>query len=75
VSSKYIEDASTLPVVWKKSELSGNGSDCIEIASSPDGSAVFIRDSKNPTGPALCFTRSEWVAGRDGVKSGEFDKI
>jgi hypothetical protein len=71
--SKHIEDASTLPVSWTKSSASGNDNDCVEIASA-DG-AVFIRDSKNPSGPALAFTRSEWAAALAGAKSGEFDAI
>ncbi|TDD21356.1 DUF397 domain-containing protein [Nonomuraea diastatica] len=31
-----------------------------------------VRDSKNPTGPALIFTPGEWNAFISGVKSGEF---
>jgi hypothetical protein len=71
--SKHIEDASTLPVAWQKGTRSGSGGNCAEVASV--GDAVFIRDSKNPTGPALCYTRLEWEALRDGVKDGEFDNI
>ena len=71
--SKYIEDASTINVEWQKGKRSGNANDCIEVAG--PGAAVFIRDSKNPTGPALTFTREEWVALRDGIKDGEFDNI
>jgi hypothetical protein len=32
-----------------------------------------MRDSKDRSGPVLVFTRSEWQAFVDGVKSGEFD--
>jgi hypothetical protein len=32
-----------------------------------------VRDSKNPTGPALRFTAAEWSVFTTGVKSGEFD--
>ncbi|WP_084161263.1 DUF397 domain-containing protein [Nocardia sp. BMG51109] len=35
---------------------------------------VGVRDSKNPTGPALVFTPSEWDAFTTGVKDGEFDR-
>jgi hypothetical protein len=31
-----------------------------------------VRDSKNPTGPALIFTAAEWSAFTAGVRSGEF---
>lgn len=33
-----------------------------------------MRDSKNPTGPALIFTASEWDAFTAGVNDGEFDR-
>jgi uncharacterized protein DUF397 len=33
-----------------------------------------VRDSKNPTGPALMFTAAtEWAAFTSGVQAGEFD--
>ncbi|QMU74139.1 DUF397 domain-containing protein [Streptacidiphilus sp. P02-A3a] len=68
-----MNDASTLPVAWTKAAASGNDNDCVELASL-DG-AVFIRDSKNPTGPALCFTPSEASAFLAGAKAGDFDHI
>jgi hypothetical protein len=37
------------------------------------GEAIAVRDSKNPVGPALIFTQSEWDAIVDGAKDGEFD--
>ncbi|WP_442811508.1 MULTISPECIES: DUF397 domain-containing protein [unclassified Streptosporangium] len=33
----------------------------------------MLRDSRNPDGPKLFFTRSEWDAFVGGVKLGEFD--
>jgi hypothetical protein len=38
-----------------------------------DGGRVAVRDSKEPTGPALLFTAAEWSAFVDGARSGEFD--
>jgi hypothetical protein len=32
-----------------------------------------VRDSKNPSGPALVFTQAEWDAFVGGAKDGEFD--
>lgn len=58
---------------WVKSSFSGdNGGDCVEVASLSAG-RVGVRDSKNPTGPALIFTPSEWDAFTKGVKGNEFD--
>lgn len=45
---------------------------CVEVADLGSGPAV--RDSKNPTGPALTFTATEWAAFTAGVKAGEFDR-
>jgi hypothetical protein len=58
---------------WRKSSYSnGNGGNCVEVADL-DGGARAIRDSKDPAGPALMFTGSEWVAFTAGVRAGEFD--
>ena len=47
---------------WRKSSYSGNGGgDCVEVARSlPD--VVAVRDSKNPDGPILTFSRDEWAS-------------
>lgn len=58
---------------WFKSSRSGGNKDCVEAAFL-DGGLVGVRDSKNPTGPALVFTPSEWDAFAEGVKGGEFDQ-
>lgn len=47
---------------WRKSTKSGNnGGDCVEVADNVPG-LVAVRDSKNPTGPALTFTPAAWRA-------------
>ncbi|MEU4339832.1 DUF397 domain-containing protein [Nocardia sp. NPDC023852] len=56
---------------WFKSTRSGAGKDCVEVAFL-DGSHVGVRDSKNPSGPALVFTPVEWDAFTAGVTGGEF---
>lgn len=38
-----------------------NPSDCIAVARPADG-PVAVKDSKNPTGPVLEFSRGEWAA-------------
>ncbi|WP_025620009.1 DUF397 domain-containing protein [Salinispora cortesiana] len=56
---------------WKKSTRSGtSGGDCVEVADNLSG-IVGVRDSKDPTGPALVFGPGAWrafvaqVPGRD----------
>jgi hypothetical protein len=57
---------------WRKSSRSsGNGGECVEVAHLQG--AVGVRDSKNPTGPALLFTAHHWAAFHTGLKNGRFD--
>ncbi|MDG4835669.1 DUF397 domain-containing protein [Micromonospora sp. WMMD967] len=47
---------------WRKStRSSGNGGACVEVADNLPG-IVGVRDSKDPTGPALTFTPTAWRA-------------
>lgn len=57
---------------WRKSSRSGGGDNCVEVAFAADGT-VGVRDSKNPTGPVLEFTPTEWDAFAGGVRDGEFN--
>jgi Domain of unknown function (DUF397) len=45
---------------WCKSTRSNNSVACVEVAQLDNGRAV--RDSKNPDGPRLSFTRQEWAS-------------
>ena len=54
---------------WKKSSASGAGG-CVEVRRSRSG--VQVRDSKDPAGPVLDFTDTEWIAFLEGVTLGEF---
>ncbi len=53
---------------WQKA--CGGGA-CVEIAPGPGG-AVLIRDSKDPEGPMLTFSRDEWDRFAAGVKDDLF---
>ncbi|WP_405478505.1 DUF397 domain-containing protein [Streptomyces sp. NBC_00009] len=45
---------------WRKSSYSdGTGNSCVEVAETPTG--IGLRDSKNPTGPALLLTPATWT--------------
>ncbi|MBD0739326.1 DUF397 domain-containing protein [Streptomyces sp. CBMA29] len=57
---------------WRKSTASVGNGECVEVAFVPN--AVAMRDSKDPTGPALLFTPGEWSAFTRGVQDGEFDR-
>lgn len=47
---------------WRKStRSSGNGGACVEVADNLPG-VVGVRDSKDPTGPALVFAPTAWRA-------------
>lgn len=59
---------------WTKSSFSFANGQCVEVASFPGGD-VAVRDSKNPSGPALRFTPAEWNAFLGGVNNGEFDRF
>jgi hypothetical protein len=47
--------------VWRKSGRSDmSGPNCVEVATV--GDTIAVRDSKDPHGPVLAFTRGEWRA-------------
>ncbi len=60
--------------VWVKSSHSFSNGNCVEVAELPGGS-VGIRQSRDPEGHVLTFTRGEWNAFLGGARLGEFDRI
>jgi hypothetical protein len=68
---RHVDDASTLPVTWWKSSASAAQSDCVECGI-VDGETVAVRDSKNPTGPALLLSRASLAGLVAGVRAREF---
>ncbi|HKB30663.1 MAG TPA: DUF397 domain-containing protein [Streptosporangiaceae bacterium] len=53
---------------WRKSTLSAYNGNCVEArASGP--ATVQVRDSKDPHGPTLTFTRAAWRAFLAEVKT------
>lgn len=59
---------------WVKSSASTANGQCLEAAGLREGH-VAIRNSKDPGGPVVRFTRDEWQAFLIGVKAGEFDTL
>ena len=66
---------------WRKSSWSGNGQDCVEVAETSTASretsdhSYEVRDSKDPNGPRLLFTRSEWQSFIKSIKSSRYDRF
>ncbi|QSY51089.1 MULTISPECIES: DUF397 domain-containing protein [Streptomyces] len=55
-------------VSWRKSSYSNpDGGDCLEVADNIP-TAVPVRDSKNPGGPALVFGAAAWAAFVSALK-------
>lgn len=62
---------------WRKSTYShgaNGGDDCVEVADLSSG-RVGVRDSKNPDGGHLTFSRTELAAWITAAKAGEFDDL
>ena len=67
---------------WRKSSHSATEGECVEVAAlggatTGDGgaaSAIAVRDSKDPSGPALTFTPDSWSAFLAATKAGDFDR-
>ncbi|WP_030569318.1 DUF397 domain-containing protein [Streptomyces aureocirculatus] len=56
---------------WRRSSHSNqDGGACLEVAVDSPAGLVPIRDSKNPTGPALILSAPAWDAFLGGVKAG-----
>lgn len=69
ISSELLTDAA-----WRKSTYSGAMGNCVELAPLGTGE-VAVRNSRDPRGPALVYTRAEVQAFLAGAKDGEFDDI
>ncbi|MBA2806742.1 DUF397 domain-containing protein [Streptomyces sp. KM273126] len=61
-SEHTIPDASALNA-WRKSSYSGgSGGSCLEVTDAALPTHLPVRDSKNPSGPALVFPAPAWQA-------------
>jgi Domain of unknown function (DUF397) len=55
---------------WRKSSHSGSeGQECVEVGALRASRMVGMRDSKDPDGPVLAFTTSEWAQFLTRVRS------
>jgi hypothetical protein len=56
---------------WHKSSYSAaNGGQCVEVAGNIPR-IVAVRDSKDPAGPRLTFSRADWTTFTDGIRNGD----
>ncbi|MFB4318689.1 DUF397 domain-containing protein [Actinomadura sp. 21ATH] len=59
---------------WRKSSHSGtDGTDCVELAALDSDQLVAARDSKDPVGGTLAFSRGAWHSFVEQIKAGAFD--
>ena len=74
---RRIDGVDLTGATWRKASASNaNGGGCFELATAGDaGEVIALRDSKDPEGPALFFTRHELACFLDGAKAGEFDDM
>ncbi|KJK57151.1 DUF397 domain-containing protein [Saccharothrix sp. ST-888] len=61
-------------LTWRKSSHSGGNGACIEIAV-PSGASIAVRDSKDPEGPQLHFSKEAWAAFATAAGSGVFGEV
>lgn len=59
---------------WRKAAASNGNGACVELAAGRTG-VVYMRDSKDPQGAVLTFTRREIAAFLDGARAGEFNDL
>ncbi|MFJ2604269.1 DUF397 domain-containing protein [Streptomyces sp. NPDC091279] len=58
---------------WVKATASDAIGDCVELAEVHEN--IAVRNSRDPEGPALIFTKAELSAFVDGARKGEFDRL
>lgn len=59
---------------WRKSTASNPSGNCVELAPLTGGD-IAMRNSRDPHGPVLVYTRAEIAAFLEGARRGEFDDL
>jgi Domain of unknown function (DUF397) len=67
-------DLDLATAAWLKSSYSSSsGGECVECSPTFTASGVVpVRDSKDPSGPALIFSATAWSSFVAALKGGEF---
>jgi len=68
-----LSEAQRARLTWVKAQASTHNGACVEIASA--AGKIAMRDSKDPGGPILVYTITEFSAFLDGARNGEFDSF
>ena len=68
--STYNGNCVAVAAEWRKAPARSAHGNCVETASCACGARV--RDSKDPDGPVLAFSRAEWTGFTTAIKAGEF---
>jgi hypothetical protein len=57
---------------WRKASFCASG-ECVEVTQR--NGMIVLRDSKQPNGSVISYTREEWLSFVLGIKAGEFDDL
>jgi hypothetical protein len=68
-----LSDASTVTGWQSPNRCDNSGPNCLEVAEYGDG--VAVRNSVDPTGPALLFTTAELRAFVLSARAGQYDNL
>ncbi|MEU2157592.1 DUF397 domain-containing protein [Streptomyces sp. NPDC019396] len=63
-----LHTASLEGAAWRKSSYSGGEGECVEIADAPSHGGIAVRDSKNPSGPAIVLAVPAFVTLIDAIQ-------
>jgi hypothetical protein len=59
------------PLPWRKAQRSMSNGACVEVA--PINAGVVIRDSQDPDGPIIGYSRESWRSFVVQARTGSFD--